>query len=821
MMPRSVPSKLIGLGCILLILAGLIVLLDSAPARAQDTPEAEYVGASECSRCHRDLSRIHTNSAHAKALQDVSRNKGAILADFDQGTTERTVTFPNETDPRPFTKEDVAYVIGAGRYAERYVYRVSRTLYSVFPAQWNIAQKKWEPYLRGEDPWTPESAAYNFAENCAGCHVTDLNVERARWEDPGVQCEMCHGPGSIHVELAEKAPKEPSADELKAMRDAVVVSPDAQVCGQCHSQGDDPASKRPFPTGYKPGGNLLDPALFVLAQPGDQDHWWVSGHGKSANIQYNEWLASAHSKSLDNLKGAGKVDAACLTCHSADAAFIQGQIDSVAAGDRMGEAPAPATVDTAKYGVTCTACHNPHAEITETSPAFNLIAEPYTLCVSCHQDTDVTDGLHHPVQEMFEGITVIAEVPGVTNKHFSEPNGPRCTTCHMPRVPIEGGTISTASHYDQPIFPSVNVEGLTDSCSICHEDVTPQSLQTFINNSQDDTKSRIQVLKNALKTDSPALVRNVISFVETDGSWGVHNHRYTEALLTAAEKAMGISLAPVSSSEVASRPVVNPADCGECHKEEFELWRVSPHATASLNETFKTQFSQQGSPPFCADCHASGFNATTETYVYEGVVCSTCHFTVNNAAHPPAPIQLANKASDCGSCHSGAHAPSYNEWLGSAHNAAKVDCVDCHTPHNNGLKLGDINATCGGCHTEALKDQVHMGKDARSGEDFTCVDCHMKRQTDASGIFVIKTGHTMNVEANVCGDCHGSLHALQKSPTDGLHSPEPASDDLQARVAELETQAQTNWAMGLVGGAIGMLVVIALGVLVARRGKVF
>lgn len=105
----------------------------------------------------------------------------AIKADFTQGEKERTVQFPGESSARPFTVDDVAFVIGSGRYVERYLYKVDRSAYLVFPAEWNVAAKKWQPYTPG-NKW-PEDAAFNWTQNCAGCHTTGLDPERGRWKD--------------------------------------------------------------------------------------------------------------------------------------------------------------------------------------------------------------------------------------------------------------------------------------------------------------------------------------------------------------------------------------------------------------------------------------------------------------------------------------------------------------------------------------------------------------------------------------------------------------------------------------------------------------
>jgi nitrate/TMAO reductase-like tetraheme cytochrome c subunit len=224
-------------------------------------------------------------------------------------------------------------------------------------------------------------------------------------------------------------------------------------------------------------------------------------------------------------------------------------------------------------------------------------------------------------------------------------------------------------------------------------------------------------------------------------------------------------------------------------------------------------------------CHASGYDKKTQKYVFEGVVCSTCHYTDNNAKHPPAPFKIANQSASCGACHSGAHAPTYDEWLISAHNEAKIDCVDCHTPHNNGLKQGDVNSTCGNCHKSALDDKVHMGINEATGKQMTCIDCHMTTVRDETGAFALKTGHSMAVEPDTCGNCHGAIHELKLTSEGGAasstHSTEGETSvtELQAEVTRLRDTAQTNWATGIAGGAIGMLLVIGIGVLLLRRGR--
>jgi len=798
---------LLGMG---LILCGLgLALSSSQPAFAQGPEGAEYVGVQTCSSCHKDLSRIHESSRHALALRDVGSDKSAIKADFKTGEKERTVQFPEETEARPFTAEDVAYVIGSGRYVERYLYKTGRNKYAVFPAEWNVATKSWQPYVRAK-AWP--DPAYDWAQNCAGCHVTGLNVERGRWIDDGVQCETCHGPGSVHAETAQKAGDKPSDSDLKDVRAAVVLSPDAQICGQCHSVGNEPANKLPFPITYLPGKNLLDKDVFALVAPDDTDHWWATGHAKAINMQYNEWAMSGHAKSLTTLQGVADAPPECLSCHSADFAFTQKQIDAQKAGKRLGEAPAPVSLKTAKDGVTCVSCHDPHLDAKEAKVDFNLVSDTYTLCTSCHRDNEVTKGIHHPVQEIFEGKAIVKEVQPISSMHFTDKNGPKCQTCHLPIVMSTEGTQRT-SHSLKPVPAGViDPKQLKDSCTSCHTDTTPESMQKFVSDAQTSTKARVKAIKATVTDKTPAWVTTVIAAVEGDGSWGIHNHRYVSSLLTAVEKETGIvkDIKPDAPSNV---PAQNPAECAECHQKQHQDWLNSPHAKASLSDAFRKEFADRQQPTYCMGCHASGYDPKTGQYVFEGVVCSNCHTTEANAKHPPAPVKVAKDSQVCGQCHSGAHAPTYDEWLVSKHNKAGIDCIDCHYAHNNGLRLGDVNATCGNCHKDAQMDKVHMK------DNMTCVDCHMARKTDANGRLVVATGHSMLIEPGTCATCHGKAHLLSPSGKPITIEGQKEVDVLKDKVATLQETANTNWATGLAGGAIGMLIVGAVGFFILRRVK--
>lgn len=776
-------------------------LNESADVNYQIPDDAEYVGASECRSCHRNTTSTHSDTRHSQTLQEPDRDN--LLADFSVDDPSRQVLFPEEDTPRVFTEEDIAFVVGTGRNVQRYVYRVDRNEYMVFPAEWNVAEQKWDAYLLAEE-WP--SQAYDWEANCAYCHTTGYDSERERWEDDAVQCEACHGPASVHVEVAQDAGRNPNETELATIRASVVVSPDPQVCGSCHSQGFDTESTVPYPASYRPGEDLS--LNFNVSQPDDTAHWRASGHAAGQNMQYNEWLNSRHASALDSLKASTYAEDSCLECHSADFRISELMRAAVEAGNREGEAPPAVTIASAQYGVTCASCHTMHSE---TPQEFQVSDDPYALCVSCHAD-DRLQEVHNPVKEMFEGELVVEQISGVPSKHFTE--GAECADCHMPLTVETGLSWHSASHTMAPVFPAQASGTQPDSCTGCHSDLSPAYMQRFVDETQSGILQRLTETQAALESASnpPAWVLEALQLVSNDGSLGIHNFSYASKLLDRAAIELGV-VQTTYPSNVSTRPVENPTDCAECHMEEYRQWQTSPHANASLLDTFQAEFASRGSPSFCLSCHASGYDPRTEDYTHEGVVCSSCHYATSGTEHPPGPVEIATDSAVCGTCHTGEHAPTYNEWLVSSHSVAGIDCVDCHTPHNNGLLLNDVNSTCESCHIEAKTDTVHMA------EDMTCVDCHMTRQHREDGVFVVQTGHSMSIDPGICANCHGDIHLLSFGDTQLSQQGQSRLVTLETEVTQLQSTAQDNLNNGIVGGAMGALVLVVLAYVVIRFGR--
>jgi len=97
--------------------------------------QSQYVGAKRCAKCHRAYYDGWKQTAHNKMIRPAITTgpRRTVLADFSQPSPYRH-----------FDLKDVKWVIGH-RWKQRYIGEVNGKEV-VFPAQWSIKEKKWQPY---------------------------------------------------------------------------------------------------------------------------------------------------------------------------------------------------------------------------------------------------------------------------------------------------------------------------------------------------------------------------------------------------------------------------------------------------------------------------------------------------------------------------------------------------------------------------------------------------------------------------------------------------------------------------------------------------
>ena len=187
---------------------GLVMLGGGGPLLAQQ----DYVGAEYCANCH------PLDPSEADNYADWRTSGHRIILQEGVDAQHRTIPLPGG-----FSWDDISYVVGGHSTKAIYLNDTGHVITSTVDRegnpvdgmnQFNLLTGEWSDFLPGEDkPY-----------DCGRCHTTGYN-ERGSMDGlpgivgsfkfPGVQCEVCHGPGNT-----------------------MAVNHAAEECGTCHKHPD-------------------------------------------------------------------------------------------------------------------------------------------------------------------------------------------------------------------------------------------------------------------------------------------------------------------------------------------------------------------------------------------------------------------------------------------------------------------------------------------------------------------------------------------------------------------------------------------------------
>ena len=325
---------------------------------------ATYVGGKSCVACHADQSDAWHESHHDLSMQ--AADAATVLGDFSNAE----FTY-NEVTSAFFQRGMEYWVRTDGLNGDIEEYQITHT-FGVEPLQQYLVEsaggrrqalsiawdsrpeheggQRWFHLYPSErvdhtDPLHWSGTFQNWNGTCAECHSTNLRKNFVLETDSydttfssiDVDCEACHGPGSLHVVAPQEAPLQLGRDQSAQwlFSDEAVTAhrmpplPDRrelETCAQCHSRrtqfGDEFEPGDAFLDGFRPA--LLDSTLYH-ADGQIQDEVYVYG------------------------------------------SFLQSKMHAA--------------------GVSCSDCHDPHST--------RLRLEGNGLCGQCHLENRYDDFEHH------------------------------------------------------------------------------------------------------------------------------------------------------------------------------------------------------------------------------------------------------------------------------------------------------------------------------------------------------------------------------------------------------------------------------------------
>jgi hypothetical protein len=225
--------------------------------------------------------------------------------------------------PEGYTWEDISYVIGGywwkARFMDKEGYIVTdqpgNSGNNEYLNQWNYAN----PLALKDAGWVGyKSGTEKLVYDCGACHTTgyspggnqeDLPGIVGTWAEAGVQCEECHGPGSLHI-------TNPQGVSPKIVRDA-------QQCSQCHLRGGGEAveAKDGFIDHHEQYGDLFEGKHAVLDCVVCHDpHRGVKQLAETDQPTTRTACESCHFKQAQPPEGSvaarhAAMNVACIDCH--------------------------------------------------------------------------------------------------------------------------------------------------------------------------------------------------------------------------------------------------------------------------------------------------------------------------------------------------------------------------------------------------------------------------------------------------------------------------------------------------------------------------
>src|SRR5262245_51925498 len=400
----------------------------SAPVEATST---RYAGSLACRECHAATYRRWQATGMAKMLQPyraadvigdfsgtqtVSGSARAILdggkhfVEIRKGSAGEWVRYP------------VDYTIGS-KWQQAYATRAADNRLLVLPIQYSRLRSSWVNYweivdARGSprtaiDQFHQASADTVYQTTCAPCHTSQLTYQNggggpgaATFREPGINCEMCHGPSLSHVERMKngvrtnRAGPEPPVDFRRIAPEQSVA-----ICAQCHAQSAIHAAESGGAVNHSDGGawHRTYPTHLLSDFP-------RAAFFRDGRFRATTFISEAFARTQCFRKGG----ATCVSCHDPHPPDAAGNPTSLKFRGDSNE--------------MCVQCH---AEFREAA-ARHTRHEPggeASRCVSCHMPRTMEALLFKARSHQID------EVPDAAmTARFGNDDSPNaCLSCHRDR----------------------------------------------------------------------------------------------------------------------------------------------------------------------------------------------------------------------------------------------------------------------------------------------------------------------------------------------------------------------------------------------------
>ena len=356
---------------------------------------AKYVGMQTCRLCHQKIYDTFIQTGMGQSFAPATRQKSVatysehtVIYDkyqdfyyhpFWQGEQLKIMEFRLKGKDTVFKRvENVDYIIGSGQHTNSHIRNSNGYLYQM-PMTFFSQKKKWD-FPPGFENGFNSHFNRKIGLECMSCHnafpdFVEGSENKFNAVPEGINCERCHGPGSIHVQEKSRGKKIDTSRYI----DYTIVNPGKlpierqfDVCQRCHLQGNAVLKEGKSFFDFRPGMVLSDYiSVFLPKYENADDEFIMASHADRLKQSqcFIKSFKSADASSLRPYKNA----LTCVTCHNPHISIR--------------------ATNTGRYNTACKNCHTSGKTICAEN--ISVRNKKQDNCVSCHMPSSGSIDIPH------------------------------------------------------------------------------------------------------------------------------------------------------------------------------------------------------------------------------------------------------------------------------------------------------------------------------------------------------------------------------------------------------------------------------------------